>query len=470
MSKLTKIVATIGPASDNPEIIKKLIFAGVNVFRFNMKHADIPWHRERINLVQRIADKMNKSIGILIDLQGPEIRLETRDHKPVVVKEGEIVEFGSTLQPGIDICIPHEIVFTSLQRGDKLLIDDGFFEFEVIDTNQHKLTLRSLDSGEIGHRKGVNLPGKHINLPSLIDDDLKKLDMAGTNKVDFVALSFSRTKTDIEILRSEMLKRKIKARIIAKIESQDAIDHLDELIDSSDGVMVARGDLGIEVPIEELAYWQKTIIHKARIATKPVITATQMLQSMISNPMPTRAEAVDVANAVFDGTDAVMLSGESANGRYPVKAVVQMHKITSFTEPKTEPMRIDHTPQNQTELMVHGVMAMMDSAQHPGIDKIVVFTESGYTARVLSTLRLKKPIIAVCRFRHIVEQLSISYGIEPIYMKLPEGSCDVSIPNQIFTHMKKEGLIKTGEKVLVIHGRKWQEEGKTNTVSIVDIL
>jgi len=468
--KLTKIVATLGPASDSPEIIEKLITSGVNIFRFNMKHADIAWHRQRINLVQKIADRLKISIGILIDLQGPEIRLETREHKSVIVKKGDLVEFGVSLQSGVNVCIPHQIVFDTLKPGDKLLVDDGFYEFEIVEINNKTMTVRSQDDGFINHRKGVNLPGKHINLPSLIDDDLKKLDMAGVNKVDFVALSFSRTKKDIEVLRFEMEKRKIKARIIAKIESQDAIDHLDELIASSDGVMVARGDLGIEVPIEELAYWQKTIINKARIATKPVITATQMLQSMIDNPLPTRAEAVDVANAVFDGTDAIMLSGESASGKYPVKAVQQMAKIALFTEPKVEVIRIDHTPQNQTELLVHGVMAMLDSSQHPGIDKIVVFTESGYTARVLSSLRLKKPIIAVCRFPYIVEQLSISYGIDPFYMELPKGSCQVSLPNPIFTHMKKRGLIKTGEKILVIHGRKWQEEGKTNTLAIVDVV
>ena len=376
--KLTKIVATLGPASDSPEIIEKLITSGVNIFRFNMKHADIAWHRQRINLVQKIADRLKISIGILIDLQGPEIRLETREHKSVIVKKGDLVEFGVSLQSGVNVCIPHQIVFDTLKPGDKLLVDDGFYEFEIVEINNKTMTVRSQDDGFINHRKGVNLPGKHINLPSLIDDDLKKLDMAGVNKVDFVALSFSRTKKDIEVLRFEMEKRKIKARIIAKIESQDAIDHLDELIASSDGVMVARGDLGIEVPIEELAYWQKTIINKARIATKPVITATQMLQSMIDNPLPTRAEAVDVANAVFDGTDAIMLSGESASGKYPVKAVQQMAKIALFTEPKVEVIRIDHTPQNQTELLVHGVMAMLDSSQHPGIDKIVVFTESGY--------------------------------------------------------------------------------------------
>jgi len=195
-----------------------------------------------------------------------------------------------------------------------------------------------------------------------------------------------------------------------------------------------------------------------------------MLQSMIASPLPTRAEAVDVANAIFDGTDAVMLSAETASGKYPVKAVSQMTKIAQFTEPKTAPVRIDHTPQNQTELLVHGAMAMMDSSQHPGIDKIVVFTESGHTARVISTLRLKKPIIAVCRFRHIVEQLSISYGVYPLFMELPQGSCNVSIPNPIFTHMKRNGIITSGEKILVIHGRRWQEEGKTNTLSIVDIV
>jgi len=469
MDKLTKIIATIGPASDNPETIEQLIQAGVNVFRFNMKHADIPWHRERIDRVQKIADKMKISVGILIDLQGPELRIETAGHKAVPVHEGQIITIAEQLSEGVSICLPHSLVFRTLQIGDMVYVDDGFLEFQVVAVDKHSMQLKSLDDGEIGHRKGVNIPGKHLDLPSLIEDDLHKLDMAGSAKVDFVALSFARTKKDIDILRSEMHKRQIKAMIIAKVESRIALDHLDELIESADGIMVARGDLGIEVPIEELAYWQKTIIHKCRVATKPVITATQMLQSMTVNPLPTRAEAVDVANAIFDGTDAVMLSAESASGKYPVKAVTQMRKISRFCEPRTQLAKIDDTPQNQTELIVHGVMSMLDSSQHPNIDKILVFTESGRTARVLSSLRIKKPVIAISRFDATVEQLTLSFGIDPYYMELPMGYCEFHKPNNILTRMKTMNIVRSGEKVLVIHGNKWQEEGETNTVAIVDI-
>ncbi len=469
MDKLTKIIATLGPASDSPETIEKLINAGVNVFRFNMKHADIAWHQERIDRAQKVADSLKRSIGILIDLQGPELRIETVDHLAFQFREGDEITVGVRPMEGLGVFLPHPVVFDSVEMGDVLFIDDGFFEFEIVKVNQDSFVMKAKDDGSIGHRKGVNIPNKHLDLPSLIDDDLHKLDMASVSKVDFVALSFSRTKKDIDILRKEMEVRKIKAKIIAKVESRIALDHLDELIESADGIMVARGDLGIEVPIEELAYWQKTIIRKCRIATKPVITATQMLQSMTVNPLPTRAEAVDVANAIFDGTDAIMLSAESASGKYPVKAVAQMAKIARFCEPKAEPMKIDNTPQNQTELMIHGVMAMLDSEQHPSVDKIIVFTESGYTAKVLASLRIKKPVVAISRFDTTIEQLSLSFGIDPYYMALPGGYCDLHQQSKIFTQMKRMEILKTGEKVMLIHGNKWQEQGNTNTVAIVEI-
>jgi pyruvate kinase len=466
--KKTKIVATIGPSSDSKEKIAELIQAGVNVFRFNMKHADIPWHNERIARVQEVADGLKISIGILIDLQGPEIRIETLEKQEIPLKKGEKIEFAHTFTHGkTQVRIPQHIVFDVLKKNDFFSIDDGFLEFQVVSTGKGSFVAVTLDDCVIKHRKGMNIPGKELDLPSLIDDDLKKLEMASKAKVDFVALSFSRTKEDIEILREEMRKRKVTAHIVAKIESQQALDHLDELIEASDAVMVARGDLGIEVPIEELAYWQKTIIEKCRVARKPVITATQMLQSMIDNPRPTRAEAVDVANAVFDGTDAIMLSGESANGRFPVKAVSAMARIAQFNESRTNVAHLSLDGEGTTELVVDAAVAMLSKHQNIKIDGVVIFTETGRTARAVSSFRPQVPIIAVTDKQKTVETLTLSYGVIGVYAEFPNGvfySADEALGL-----LKKKQYIKSGQTLLVIHGRHWKKPGLTNSLTIFKV-
>ncbi len=466
--KKTKIVATIGPTSDTEERIRELIQAGVNVFRFNMKHSVIEWHSERIARVQKIADELKIPTGILIDLQGPEIRIETPNKQDIAVKKGDHMLFTERfLSDTQSVAIPHPIVFDVLKAGDSLLIDDGFLEFKIVSNANGIITAEALDDCVIKHRKGLNLPGKKIDLPSLIEDDLKKLDMAEKNKVDFVALSFSRTKKDIEILREEMKKRNVNARIVAKIESQEALDHLDELIESADAIMVARGDLGIEVPIEELAYLQKMIITKCRKARKPVITATQMLQSMIDNPRPTRAEATDVANAVFDGTDAVMLSGETASGKFPVKAVSAMARIVRFNEKHATPPKLESATLDQTELIVNAAQSIITEKHMADISAVIVFTETGYTARVLSSLRPHVPIIAITDKSKTVETIVLSYAVIPYFTKLPSGS--FQLPSTILEELKKHQYIRSGDSVLIVHGRHWKTPGTTNALTIVRV-
>lgn len=469
--KRTKVVATIGPASENEETISKLIRAGANVFRFNMKHADIAWHNERIGRVQRVADKLGVPIGILIDLQGPEIRVETLDKADVPVqKDGEVVfaERLSKKEPHL-VCIPHRAVFNVLAPGDTLLIDDGFLEFAVtsVDHGNRRLTARALDDCVIKHRKGLNLPGKKLRLPSLVPDDLKKLDMAVRTKVDFVALSFARTKRDIDILRQEMKKRNVEAMVVAKIESQQALDNLDDLISAADAIMVARGDLGIEVPIEEIAFWQKHIITKCRAARKPVITATQMLQSMVENPRPTRAEATDVANAVFDGTDAVMLSAETAAGRFPVKAVRAMTLIARFNEEHAVHERPAVRTKRSTSLIVEAAVSIAETVSAPRVDAFLVFTETGRTARVLSSLRPRTPIIAVTENKKAIEELTLSYGVNAHYAKFPSGA--FISPEKVIHKLITQGVLKHGETVLVIHGKQWKTPGLTNALTLLEV-
>lgn len=328
----TKIVATLGPVCDTRLSIEDMIRSGVNIFRFNMKHATRDWHDERIALVRSISQQIGIPIGILIDLQGPEIRVETPNKQDVVCTKGSVLTFRLVPREQSDIGIPTKEVFTAIKPDHRVLIDDGSVELVVKEAGPDWFTATISTDYTIKHRKSLNIPGVDIDLPSLIEDDYHKLDMTNIGLVDFVALSFTRTRKDVDHLREELTKRNLKAWIAAKIENQMALDHIDELIDSSDSIMVARGDLGVETPMEQLAYHQKLIISKCREKNKPVITATQMLHSMVHNPRPTRAEMCDVANAVYDGTDATMLSEETAGGAYPVQTVKTMEKIISFTE------------------------------------------------------------------------------------------------------------------------------------------
>lgn len=462
--KLTKIVATLGPASETEETIKKLIESGVNVFRFNTKHGTVEWHEERIKRVQKIADEMKKSVGVLLDLQGPEIRLETKNKQTIEVKVGQRLRIVPHFLAEEDqICIPHQLVFDTLKEGDQVLIDDGSVELKVIESDKDFMIAEVVDDGVIGHRKGVNLPGVDIDLPSLIEDDLIKLDMAATNKIDFVALSFCRTREDILILREQMQKRGISAKIVAKIESKKALENLDDLIEEADVIMVARGDLGVEVPIERLAHIQKQMIRKCRLANKPVITATQMLQSMIDSPTPTRAEATDIANAVLDGTDAIMLSGETASGKFPVRAVAAMAKIAKYNEEIREKTKLRFDPESDADLIVGSVLDLLNQ-KITKIKFILVFTNSGRTARSISRLRPKVPILAVTKDQKTVEELTMSYAVEGYKSQLNEGV--FSLPNKTIDQLIEAGRLNTGESILVVHGQHYYDEGSTNSVAI----
>ena len=463
----TKIVATIGPASDNEKAIAGMIRAGANVFRFNMKHGTPEWHEERIQLVQKVANKMGVPVGILIDLQGPEIRIETADKKPLIVEEGEEILLSSEFHKDQkQIRVADQKVINALDEGDEVLIDDGFFEFDVTKKTKLGLIIKSRGNYAVSHRKGMNLPGIKLDLASLIDDDFKRLDMAARQNIDFVALSFVRDAKDIQILRQEMDKRKISAHVVAKIENQAALQNLDEIIETCDAVMIARGDLGIEVPFEELTYWQKTLIHRCRAAGKAVITATQMLNSMEDSVRPTRAEVSDVANAVFDGTDAVMLSGETANGKYPELAVATMRRIINFNEDKVEVPPVEHNDRlTQTETITEAAVNI--TLQDPDIAALVVFTETGTTARMLSRYRPDVPIIAATQSTKVQEELCLSYGVSSVVMCFPNG--EITSVDPLLDQLVNEGVVQPGQRVIFVHGERWQEPGLTNTLKIREV-
>lgn len=466
MSKLTKIVATLGPATETEEIMEALINAGMDVARFNTKHGTPEWHLERIHRVKSVAKRMGKSVGVLLDLQGPEIRINVKDGGSFELKAGESAKFVSTEPGDKEMNIPANVI-DALQVGDTVSTDDGACEYKVIKKEKNNVTVQSATDITVKHRKTMNTPGIVIDMPSLIENDLVQLDNMTDDDIDFVGLSFVRDTKDIAILRSELKKRGLHTDVVAKIENQAALDNLDEIIEASDAVMVARGDLAVEVPFERLVYYQKMIIDKCRVAGKPVITATQMLKSMTTEPRPTRAEVSDVAHAIYDGTDAVMLSEETTIGKYPVACVETQAKIAAYNEPFTENYLWDWEDEGDVSAITHAAFSLLDSTKEE-VDLVVCLTASGKTARQLSRFRPEVKIKAVTCDKAIYNKLALVYGVEPIYSC--GDSFDYSSELDIVTNLKKNGIVKVGQKVLIVAGLGAKIANRTtDSLLLVDI-
>jgi len=473
MSKATKIVATIGPATETEELIEQLITNGMNVARFNTKHGTPEWHQERIKRVRQVSERMGVPIGILLDLQGPEIRLTIPGGEPFEVTTGQEVRFTANDQatdPRTPF-LPANVIQT-LQPGHEILIDDGAGEFEIKSKTDTELITMATGNFTVGNRKTVNTPGVVVDMPSLIPQDLVHLDAATDDLIDFVGLSFVRDTKDIDILRDEMKKRNLHADIIAKIENQSALDHLEEIIADSDAVMVARGDLAVEVPFRELTYWQKLIITRCREYGKPVITATQMLKSMVSSPRPTRAEVSDVAHAIYDGTDAVMLSEETTIGQFPVESVATQTAIAEFNETHTcftdLAIRYTGTCSYITQAAINLLRDSLESQGALKIDKIVCLTESGTTARYTARLRPNLPIIALTSNPQTYRKLSLLYAVTPHVVQLPPGD-QLESSAGLLKQLTEHNLAESGKTVLLVHGTFWKQPGLTNTVTLVTI-
>lgn len=473
MKKSTKIVATIGPATETEEIIKDLINAGMNVARFNTKHGTPEWHQERMKRVKKVAKEMGRSVGILLDLQGPEIRITLPSDEPFAVKPGDHVTFTSDEKnktPKTPF-IP-QIVVDTLEVGHHISIDDGIGEFEVVEKHADKIVCSAKGTFEVKQRKTLNTPGILIDLPSLIPADLVQLDGANNELVDFVGLSFVRNEHDISILRKELEERKLDAAIVAKIENQAAIENFEEILDASDAIMVARGDLAVEVPFEELAHWQKVLIKKSREKAKPVITATQMLKSMVDNPVPTRAEVTDVANAIYDGTDAIMLSEETTIGKFPVKAVATQAKIAAFNEQYAKPTPIKTHDTDESAYITHAAVSLLEisalTTNKINIDKIVCLTETGQTARNIARFRPHVPMHALTSNMKAFTKMSLIYDVTPHIVELPKGE-QLESSEKILNSLTELGIARSGENILLVHGTFWRKPGLTNTLSILQI-
>ncbi len=476
--KLTKIVATIGPVTESEEMIERLISEGVNIFRFNFKHNTMDWHSERIERVNKVAKHMGLSVGTLIDLQGPEIRINMPTDF-IEVHKNDLLLFGQEAFESKEkgLSISHPEIIEHLTEGQKLLADDGVFTFYV-QKKDGKVYLHCESDGKLLNKKSLNIPGADFPFPVLVERDFEGLQVAARNEVDYVALSFVRTATDLQVVRSEMDKYKVHAKIVAKIETKKAIDNLDEIIDYTDAVMVARGDLGVELPIEQVPHHQKVIIKKCLEKGIPVITATQMLQSMVDNPYPTRAEVSDIANATYDFTDAIMLSGETASGKYPVEAVMSMQKTAKYNEQMNMcpdiRTKFDFKIKDQTDIMCDAAYSVYLSSleEENDIQAFVVFTETGRTAQALSRYRPKVPVYAITPDSEIAESLTICYGVTPIpgdQVDLDEKEVDKVGIMKTIHFLFEHKYITFGQKVIILHGDIWGVEGGTSTVKILQV-
>ncbi len=407
----TKIICTLGPATEKTETLQQLIQKGADVFRFNMSHAGHGWVREQVARIRRLSHKTARSVAILLDTQGPAIR--TGDlKKDLDLKRGDVLEFtvrgaGKIEKYSVDVNYPGFVSDVSV--GDTILVDSGLLKVAVIKKGKNRVLCKVITPGRLGSRRHINLPGVHVNLPPLTKKDIIDLTLGVELGVDFVALSFVRRKSDLEELRRFLVKKKSHAMIVAKIEDQSAVKQLDEMIAAADVVMIARGDLGIELPMEELPIIQRRIVKHCIHLGKPVIVATQMLESMIQNPVPTRAEITDVANAVFEQTDAIMLSGETTIGRYPVECVQVLHRVALRIERSGGAgYAKDVLLEDARQKLVASAVVLANSL--PG-SKLIVFTRHGIMARHVSNMRPQQaPIFAFTPSEKVCRQLAMSWG------------------------------------------------------------
>ena len=476
MDQKTKIVATLGPATESSEQLEALMKAGVDVFRFNLKHNTQKWHQELMHRVRRLGERLNKNIAILADLQGPELRTGSFDDgsQTVMLKEGQKVIFSPKPpkeKNGEYFHIPFNNPenIENLEPSHDIFIDDGKIELKTIKATKEAIFAKVVSGGVLGTKKSVSIPHAVINIPTLLEKDKKDVRFAIDENVDFIALSFVRDATDIATLRNLIKHDNGTQHIIAKIETLKSIENINEIIESADAIMVARGDLGIEIPIERVPKIQKEIIKKCREAHKPVIVATQMLQSMVKNAFPSRAEVADIANSVFDKSDALMLSEETATGDHPIKAVTTMAKIARYNEIHEFADDLQYTAGSFEEIIIASSISF--SRQKPreeaGIKGYIVFTESGKSARVLSRFRPPLPIYTFTTHERVFRQLALSYGVEGFLLKLHKNP--VNNIKDAISILKKSHKVEKGDRLIVIFGNNVGVPQANNTLSIVKV-
>ena len=454
--KKTKIVCTMGPNTDNREIMKELALNGMDVARFNFSHGDHAEHKHRLEILESVREELGIPIASLLDTKGPEIRTgKLKDGKKVTLKEGDLYTLTTEEIVGDETrgYINYAGLAEDVKPGDRILIDDGLIELHVREVNGTDIVCRIENGGELGEKKGVNVPGVRVKLPALTDKDKEDIRFGVDAGFDFVAASFVRNADAIREIREILDEKGSAMQIIAKIENEEGIENIDSIIEASDGIMVARGDMGVEIPAEKVPHIQKMIIRKCNLACKVVITATQMLDSMIRNPRPTRAEVSDVANAVYEGTDAVMLSGETAMGSYPIEAVRMMSQIAEESEKYLDYMFYQRRKvsaenlRNISNTVCYSSVATASDLEAP---VIVAPSVSGFTTRMLSKWRPKALIAGLSPSLTAVRQMQLYWGVKPFHAKRAE-STDALLFASVEL-LKEKGIVKEGEIVVATAG------------------
>jgi pyruvate kinase len=449
----TKIVATIGPASRDRRVFERLVEAGADVLRLNFSHGTHDEHARVVELARQIEARRGRPLALLQDLSGPKIRtgrvaggeIELRDGARVAITTDESVEGTPEL-----ISTNYEALPLDVNEGDQILLDDGNLELRVVAATHGRVDCEVVDGGPLRSHKGMNVPGVRLSVPALTEKDRRDLAFGLELGVDYVALSFVRQAADVEELKSLIRSLDHDVAVIAKIEKPEAVESLAPILAVADGVMVARGDLGVEIGTEEVPTVQKKIIAAANAAGRVVITATQMLESMIENPRPTRAEASDVANAILDGTDAVMLSGESAVGRFPVQAVATMARIADYTEEHDASMP-ERTPHGPGTAITRSLARVARSvADELGCKLILAFTESGTTARLVSGFRPRVPVVAVTGDDRVYHRLALWWGVVPVHAELAESSDELLAIGE--ERLRARDLVAAGDTILILSG------------------
>lgn len=464
--KKTKIVCTIGPATESEEMVSQLISAGMNVARLNFSHGDHPEHKIRIDTIKLIREKLDKPIAIMLDTKGPEVRLGYfKEGKAELIKGQSFTLTIRDIQGDSTRCsITYKELPNEVAIGSRILIADGVIELKVLDKNETDVICRVVNGGILGDRKNVNIPGATSKLPAITEKDIADLIFGIENGVDFIAASFIRKAADVLDIRKVLEENGGKhIQIIAKIENQEGVDNVREILKVCDGLMVARGDLGVEIPTEEIPMTQKLLIKMANEVGKPVITATQMLDSMIRNPRPTRAEVTDVANSIIDGTDAIMLSGETAVGKYPVETVLTMSSIAERTERELDYGKSLSSFSGKRITIANAIShSSCTTAFELQAAAIITPTQSGSTARMISKFRPMAPIIATTYDMNVLRKLSLSFGVYPIYVPFTERTDDII--DRAADAAVEAGLIKNGDLVVITAGIG--AAGSTNLIKV----
>ena len=466
MLKKTKIVCTLGPSSNTPEIIEKMIKAGMNVARFNFSHGSHEEHKQRIDMVRAASQKLGIPVALLLDTKGPEIRLGKFKNGSIMMEAGKDFTLTARDIEGDETIasMNYKELPQDVKAGDHILLSDGLVNLEVVSVDGEDIHTKILNSGKMSDRKRVAVPGIAINLPAVSETDATDIEFGCRMNMDWIAASFIQRGKDVLTIRKILEKHDSHMKIISKIECQAAVNNIDDIIKMSDGIMVARGDLGVEVPAEEVPMLQKVLIHKCQAAGKPVITATQMLESMCNNPRPPRAETSDVANAILDGTDAIMLSGETAGGLYPVEAVETMARVATFTESNFAPKSYEDVDAESTTTTESIGKAVVKIAKDLHAAAIIASTERGGTAQMISKFRPACPIVAVSPHEAIVRRLQLNWGVQAVTGK-EANDTDAVVDNAIFAALDND-LIKAGDLVVLTAGVPVAKAGSTNMIRV----